>query len=373
MDICIVSPKIHNFLQIGEETGVGGAERQQYLLAQRLVSHGHAVSIVTRNFDNGARHARSQGLDIWKTLPDVRGVSGAPLKSAALFRTLRQIDPDACYVRGNDFLCMVVSTYCQFSDTKFVYGVSNDADVDPRHLRDVHPLRRRAFVSAIRGADAVVAQTERQRSILEGAYGVEAPIIPNGYEIPPAADVLPHDEREFVLWVGRIDSRQKKPERFLSLARNVEDHRFVMVGAPNDDEVDYYERIRSEAEAISNLSFEGFVPPDRVHHYFRHAMMLVNTSDYEGLPNVFLEAWRYATPVVSLYYSYDGKFDGGDIGLYSGSFDTLVDDVERLCTDAVIRDRLGENGREYLEANHSLDRVYDRYVEVFTDVVEERE
>lgn len=367
--VCFVSPKVHNFLDAGEPSGAGGAERQQYLVGRELLRRGHDVSLVTRNFDDGAIRVRSEGFDVWKTIPDVRGVRNAPLKGLRVLDTLRRVDADVYYVRGNDFLCMVTGTFCRVAPARFVYAVSVDEHVEPEALREWNPLRRRAFLAAVRGSDAVAAQTEYQRDVLAEAHGVESTVVPNGYELPPREDVLPHVDREHVLWIGRMARAQKRPERFLDLARALPDLQFVMVGPPNDDEEAYFERLRSEAEGIDNLRFVGFVPPSKVADYYRRASLLVNTSASEGFPNTFLEAWRWATPVVSLEYDLDGTLRAGTVGRHSGSMDRLEADVESLVADVDRRAELGWNAREHVAANYGIDGVADRYEALFERVL----
>jgi glycosyltransferase involved in cell wall biosynthesis len=366
--VCFISPKIHNFLDAGAASGAGGAERQQYLLGTELLDRGHCVSLVTRNFDGGARHEQSEGFDIWKTVPDVRGVTNAPWKALRVLDTLRRVDADVYYVRGNDFLTMVTGAFCRLASGRFVYSVSSDANVDPEALGSFHPLHRRAFLSAIRGADGVVAQTAHQRDVLAAAHGIDSTVIPNGYEVPPRDDVLDHAAREYVLWIGRMARDQKRPERYFHLARELPDVPFVMVGPPNDDEEAYFERLDAEAETIPNLEFVGFVPPDEVDEYYRRASLLVNTSAAEGFPNTFLEAWRYATPVVSLSYDLDGKLTDGILGRHSGSMDALVADVTELARDEEARAELGWRARGYVVDHYSMDTFVDEY-EAFLECV----
>ncbi|MFB6107490.1 MAG: glycosyltransferase family 4 protein [Haloplanus sp.] len=368
MHVCFVSPKIYNYLGTGAERNAGGAERQQYLLACELRDRGHDVSLLTRQY-GGARCERREGLDVWKYVPDVRGATGAPVKASLVWYALARIGADAYYVRGNDFLSMAVAPYCRATDAAFVFAVSSDADVEPAYLSRYHPLRRRAYVASIRAADAVASQTDHQRRVLAEVHGIDSTVLANGYDLPPEETVLAHDDREFVLWVGRMARDQKRPELYLDLARSLPSVSFVMVGPPNDDEEAYFEEVRAEASGVDNLRFEGFVRPDEMNAYYRRAIALVNTSTYEGLPNVFLEAWRYATPVVSLEYDLDGDLDSEPIGVRSGSMDRLVKDVASLASNADRRAELGWGGRRYLDQHYSLCRLADRYEDLFAGVV----
>lgn len=362
--VCFVSPKIYNFLNGTDEDGAGGAERQQNLIAQRLLAAGYEVSYLTRRREGAPIRETQDGIAVWNAIPDTRGSVKAPYKLAVVTRTLRRTGADTFYVRGNDFLCMVTSAYCRATGCNFLYAVSSDADIEPQYLERHHPLHSRAFLWAVRSADAVTALTRHQVEVLDTAYSIDAEHISGGYDLPDD-DPPERNEREYVLWVGRMDSEQKKPQRFLELAESLPETEFVMVGPPNDDEEAFYEEIRERASSIPNLRFEGFVDPDQIHEYYRDSIALVNTSDYEGFPNVFMEAWRHETPVVSLYYDVDDMLDREEIGIRSGSMEALLQDVARLIGDPELQDRLGEAGKAHLRENHSLDAVVAAYRRLF--------
>ncbi|MDR5674238.1 glycosyltransferase family 4 protein [Halalkaliarchaeum sp. AArc-GB] len=367
--ICFISDTLHTYFGSGIEPGTGGAERQQYMLATGLRDLGYEISIATLDYDQ-ARRDRVNRIDVWRVIPDVRGVPRAPYKAWKTIRGLREIDADVYYVRGNDLLCMIAALHTSLADASFVYAVANDANVDPELLAR-QGVFRHPFLLAMRTADRVVAQTHHQQELLISEHDVEAPRIPNGYEIPEESEVVPHSDRGYVLWVGSMDPTQKRPDRFLDLARELPDVPFRMIGPPDNDAPGHFDEIETEAADIPNLEFLGFVDPHEIHEHYRSAIALVNTSDYEGFPNVFLEAWRYATPVVSLYHSLDGVLDEQPVGTHAGSMDALVDAVDHISSDVSLRQELGDGGREHMIENYSFDQLLDRYERVFEEVYQE--
>lgn len=366
--ICFVSPKLIHFLYPDKSSSAGGAERQQHLLANEFVNRGYDVSVVTNRTDG--RVSENVGeIAVHQAIPTTHGMRTVPHRALALLRALRRVNADIYYVRGNPLISVITSFYCEIFNEKYLYAVANDANVEPAHLRDLGTMYRSLFVRSFKRADSVVCLTEHQKKVLEEEHGVSATVIPCGYTLPELEEIVPQSDRDYVLWVGRIDSHQKKPRRFLELARTLSRIQFVMIGAPNEGEEEFFEQVREEAESIPNLSFKGFVPPDKVASYFREAALVINTSDREGFGNIFLEAWRYATPVVSLHYSLDGIIANKPVGVLAGSKIRLAKNVKNLIDNVDERKRLGDNGRKLVANRFSIQAVADQYEEVFNRLV----
>lgn len=361
--IAFVSDTIHSYFGSGIPEGTGGAERQQTLLTRTLNERGFDVVIVTLKHED-VKATSTNGIEIQPIIPNHRGWLNAPYKLLQTSWGLKQVDADVYYVRGNDFLCMVTGFYAYLSGAKFVYAVANDSNVDPELLDEIGFIKS-PFLRAMKSADAVVAQTYYQQNILATEHGIDALQIPNGYEVPDESELLTHDEREHVLWVGSMDPDQKRPERFLQLALSLPDIQFRMIGPPDNDNSEHFDRIKTAADRIKNLEFLGYVDPDEIHAHYRNAYMLVNTSEYEGFPNTFLEAWRYATPVVSLHHTLDDTLIKEPVGQHAGTIDRLVDIVAELVSDRQTREQLGNAGRQHVIEYYSLDRLISDYETVF--------
>jgi|AntRauMinimDraft_4_1070384.scaffolds.fasta_scaffold02215_2 glycosyltransferase involved in cell wall biosynthesis len=365
--VCFICPYIYGYLKPGSRKTVGGAERQQHLLATSLQETGYDVSFITF-VDGGDAHERIDGFDVWKTLPPTNNIKQAPNVLFKLFRSIQRVDADVFYVRGNPPLCILSSYCCAVLGETFVYCVANDSNIELARLPDHHGMfqytvPKLAYVDAIRRSDAVVAQTEYQQNILENVLGIRSDIVPNVYSVPPQDDLVEMSDRSFVLWVGSLDPEQKKPMRFVRLAEQLPAVEFVLIGWSQDET--FRTRISNQADSLSNLRFEGFVPPDEIDRYYRRAAMFVNTSEYEGFPNTFLEAWRFGVPVVSLHHTLDGLLSERDIGLHSGSVDRLTQQVERLWENPETAAELGHNGREYLRTHYSVDIAFEKYTQLF--------
>lgn len=370
--ICFICPYIDAYLKPGSGTHVGGAQRQQYLLANRLRDEGYTVSFIAFESD-GREFKRVKEFNVWRTLPTTNAVLRTPEVLTKLLRTLKKINADVYYTRGNPPLGILSSYCCTLVGEPLVYVIANDSNVELARLPSHHGVFRYtipklAYLDAIRRAKCVISQTQYQHNILANVFGIESSVVPNGYTLPSENEIVPPTERTDVLWVGSLDPDQKRPDRFLRVAEHLPAIKFRMIGWTNDET--YRENIQNQANQLENLTFEGFVPPDQIHRYYQHAVMLVNTSEYEGFPNTFLEAWRFGVPVVSLYYTLDDVLTEHNLGYHAGSMDELVRIITWLWHEREASATVGENGRLYLKENYSMDVVFEKYNRLFNNAME---
>jgi glycosyltransferase involved in cell wall biosynthesis len=57
-----------------------------------------------------------------------------------------------------------------------------------------------------------------------------------------------------------------------------------------------------------------------------------------------------------------------NLGFHSGTFNQMVQDVKRLLEDEKLREELGQNGRRYVEREHNIEAIADKYVKILQHV-----
>ena len=127
----------------------------------------------------------------------------------------------------------------------------------------------------------------------------------------------------------------------------------------------FYEKIKSDADKIPNLEFIGFIPYPDIGKYFNAASILINTSNFEGFSNTFLQAWMAHTPVISLNVNPDEIICRYKLGFHSKTFEQMVKDVKTLLEDGGLREKMGENGKIYVEQEHNIVNSINKYHDVF--------
>ena len=103
------------------------------------------------------------------------------------------------------------------------------------------------------------------------------------------------------------------------------------------------------------LEFEG--PIEDMKKVYDRADVCVLTSDFEGTPNVLLESMACGIPVVATRVGgIPDIVEEGRNGLLSDREDVngLTAHLCRLVENPELRQRMGREGRSYIEANHSM-------------------
>jgi glycosyltransferase involved in cell wall biosynthesis len=360
--VCFIMLKAYPLFNQEIESLFGGAEVDFYNLSTELAKDpNYRVSFITADYGQKPIEVR-EGVTIIKSL-DFNGNLAMP--SLRLWRALRAADAQI-YVRE---LCsavtMEVALFCKCYGRKFIYRTASTVECDGTYLRENY-FRGKAFVWSLRHADAVLTQNETDANNLSAITGAPVQVIRNAHRVHPIQQ-QPHDK---VLWVGR-SATVKRPELFLELAKLLPQIQFTMICQRAENERQY-NKLVNKAKQIENLKFIPRVPFHKIHEYFQRAKVFVNTSDYEGFPNTFIQACKSATAILSLNVNPDNFLDKHNCGIScKGDWRLLVDSLRSLLEE----DRwlkMGINGKKYVEEYHDVTKIIKQYKELFEKLVKSK-
>lgn len=343
----------------------GGAEFQQVLLAKELVKRGFDLSFVV--FDHGQEPFEIiDGIRIYKTVPKgyiLSGVSSLYHAIKSVWNALKRAGAHIYCERGagRGYDVGFVALFCLLKKKRLICSIANDDVAEGKYIKTLKLHQRVLYNFGLKRADCIIAQSEYQQELLKRNFNRDSIILKS---LCPIETVEKSESDLIVLWVGTVRPEWKQPELFLKLAKAIPDAKFQMVGGGGTDK-QFYEEIRGKAKRIPNLQFVGFVPYPDINKYFQNASILVNTSSIEGFPNTFIQAWSYYVPTVSLSVNPDGIISKLKLGFHSKTFDQLVRDVKTLLEDEQLCKEMGKNARQYVEREHDITKIADKYIEVF--------
>jgi len=367
-------PRLCLLLPSHWSTRMGGAEYQARLILERLIEldlfdlHYIARDVpedftprgyMLHRIASGPRMAGSY-------LPDAR----------RLWRVLNRLQPDILYQRVGCAYTGVAAFYARTSATRMVWHVSSDRDVTPaangHFLRQPLVALDKLFLEyGVRNAHAVVVQSAEQRKLLRQHYGRNPAALISNFHPSVAESLAKPRERVRVCWIANMKPL-KRPELFVQLAhdlRHLRQVEFLMAGSMMPAHSGGRE-LERRIEELPNLRHLGVLPLSDVNRLLAGSHLLVNTSDFEGFSNAFIQAWLREVPVMSLNVNPDGAFSGDRYGTCAdGSYARLRAAVERLVQDRELRTAMGRRAREYAVGTFSIGNI-DRLLPVFDPQLE---
>jgi len=179
-----------------------------------------------------------------------------------------------------------------------------------------------------------------------------------------------------VIYIGRLDSNQKKVQRLVEVWSLVEkkhsDWRLTIVGdGPDKGMLEQSVRVNN----LKNVHFEGYQSP---RPYYERASVLMLTSDFEGFPLVLPECMSFGVvPVVYGSYSavYDIIKDGENGRIVKQVNNTFDKEAMADVLDEIIRndDKRQEMALSAIETSrqYSINSIYNSWNKIFEKLVED--
>ena len=250
-----------------------------------------------------------------------------------------------------------------------------------RQLGDLMtPGQFRAQAAAFRWCDAVVcnSQAAADRLIAAGLSPHKIAVIGNALPAasftaaPAAVPKRPGVAR--VGMVARMNHRYKNHSGFLRIAAQIHQRlpsaEFLLVG-------DGPLRQELEREAASlGLGASAIFLGDRqdMPAVLASLDVAVLTSDSESLSNVVLEAMAAGLPVIAYGVGGNSELLSDQRGalIPAGNETSFADAVGKLLADSALREQLGRNAVQFVREKFSLDRVRQRYVELYVSLLQKK-
>jgi glycosyltransferase involved in cell wall biosynthesis len=367
--LCFVAPYVWPVLSGDPNIQVvGGAEVQQSILARLFAAAGYPVSMITLDYGQPSP-TRVDGITVHKAFREGAGIPVLRFlhpRLTTMWRALREADADVYYQRSSAMWTGVVAEFCRRHGKRSIYAGASDRDFETGQEQITHARDRWLFRRGLARVDRIVAQNPFQRESCRRNHQREALVIPSCY-VPPAHARRAGLEHDRVLWVGTIHD-YKRPHWFLDIAERLPHRRFVMIGGPSVGgerlKPGYFEEVSARAARLPNVEFTGFLPLAEVERWFDRARLLVLTSVYEGMPNVFLQAWARGVPTVASV----------DVGAPVNTVFTDVGDgtarVEALLSDEGLWAQASDDCLACFERNHSATEVLARYARLFAELAQ---
>jgi len=366
--LCFVGSEAYPVLNPERGGGHGGEGVQQALLARSFARRGYEVHMVV--LDHGQLDGEViDGIRLWKAYAPAAGVPVWRFvhpRATGLLAAMARADADLYYQSCAGVATAFTAWFCRRRRRAFVYRLASDTDCLPgrqliRFWRD-----RKLYEWGLKQADLILAQSSHQQTLLRRHYGLASEVA--GMPVEPVDHWAPWGQRPLdVLWVNNIRP-VKCPQRVLEIAAALPQQRFQVIGGVCSGSEVLYEDLRRRAGALRQLEWSGFVPYHLARERFAQARILLSTSDSEGFPNTYLQAWMAGTPVVA-FFDPDGLIAREGLGIVVASVPEAIESIRGLLADSERWQSMSRRVQDYARAHHG-EAVIDRYQSLFTSIME---
>ncbi|HEX6007957.1 MAG TPA: glycosyltransferase, partial [Burkholderiales bacterium] len=139
-----------------------------------------------------------------------------------------------------------------------------------------------------------------------------------------------------------------------------------VVGGETPGEEALFQEFVQGATATEHLTYHGRVPYRAACALYGRAHVLLNTSDVEGFPNAYLQAWQNGVPVVTLIDP-DGVIEREGLGIVCSSAEELFGAVQRLLGDQTAWAHASTRCSAFMARHYNEDRILADYLAAFRD------
>jgi glycosyltransferase involved in cell wall biosynthesis len=364
-------------LFLSTSMGMGGADSQLLSAAQELRSRGHEVLIVSltplgpMGFEARSVGLPTESLEMRRGFPDPRGL-------LRLVRIVRAWRPDVLHSH-------MVHANLMARVLRLIAPVP--ALVSTIHnIHEGGRLRMIAYrlTNALVDHMTIVSQAAFDRFVAEGIVPKEIlRVVPNGVNtdrfrnLPPGVrESLRHSlglEREFVwLAVGRFETAKDYPNMlraFTAVRERRPESVLLLVGrGSRQEETEALARDLGLGGAVRFLGVRTDVP-----EVMSAADGYLMSSAWEGMPMVLLEAAAAALPIVATKVGGNEevvRHEGTGFLVPPSDHEALGLAMLRLSElSEPERRAMGERGREHIRTTYDLERVADRWEDLYREVL----
>lgn len=346
--------------------GRGGAERQLIYMLRALKQAGILTRVLclTKGEAN-EQEIRNLGVEIeWVGDTDNRGMR--LLKIAGNLRK----NPVDIVQSAHFYTNLYVGAVSRCLNIISIGAIRNDLISELRIQK--HWAKLQLFSPKHLIANSEIA---RSRAIERGIRESRIDFVPNVVDINGGSFSFENKKEALkILFAGRLVN-EKRPELFIKLAAALKQ---TLPNASIKFQIAGDGPLRPQLEMTAKnlgllkddfLSFFGSCSD--MDQTYQQADMLILTSQYEGTPNVVLEAMAHGLPVIATRVGGVPEILKDNCGIVfdPADWESLVASTIKLISNRELRSNLGRNGSLYVQNNHSLESLKNRLIGIYSKLL----
>lgn len=333
---------------------IGGISVQMYFWANTFIKNGWDVHSFYS--DKNTTSFDTEGIIFHKDF--VTHLWSAVLYLFFTLYIFIKVKPNLIITRGGtNRNLLFISFIAKCFKTTTVHFIASDKELTLRNGTLANNINRSCFLKGIRNTKFIVAQNEFQEAQLLSLFNRKSLIIPNIWGVVKNDNIYDIKNTD-VLWVANIKSL-KRPTWVFDLAKKMPNFSFTIIGG--DMEHSLFDTCNREADSLPNLHFLGSKSFRETNEYFKHCRLFLCTSEYEGFPNTFLQAWSNNVPIISTVNP-NNVLESHNTGIFCQTIEELSSAIDKCLTDNNLYHEKAEAIGNYFTYTHAATTGYNKLI-----------
>ncbi|WP_339755323.1 glycosyltransferase [uncultured Winogradskyella sp.] len=276
-----------------------------------------------------------------------------------ILKLLHTIEPNVIYTRFYSSWTGMASNYSVKNKIPHLWAIASNNDLVKKTkfnflLKPFDFFEYLIIINAFKHTKNIIVQNNEQKLLLKKNFGIDGLLLRQAVPKPKNEKINKEYNKLNIVWIANL-KKIKRPEYFIQIADEYSDNpnfKFIMIGRQNEN----YKKLIEESNLNnSNFQFRGEVSNSEVNEILLESHILINTSEYEGFSNVFLQAWSRKNIVFSMNSNPDEILTKENIGCLIPTIEEIKNKLNYFWQNREELEGMSERAYKYVAANHNLD------------------